>query len=154
MKQSALTKATLGRLPGYLQYLQKQGFQPGDTISATTIARELRLGEVQVRKDLGAVSGTGRPKVGYNALQLMAELENCLNGQEECTAVIVGAGRLGRALLDYEGFGSYGVCILGAFDRNEEKQGVSAKGKPILPMTELETFLRERHVRVGVVTVG
>lgn len=44
MKQSALTKATLGRLPGYLQYLQKQGFQPGDTISATTIARELRLG--------------------------------------------------------------------------------------------------------------
>ena len=146
MKQSALTKATLGRLPGYLQYLQKQGFQPGDTISATTIARELRLGEVQVRKDLGAVSGTGRPKVGYNALQLMAELESCLNGQEECTAVIVGAGRLGRALLDYEGFGSYGVCILGAFDRNEEKQGV--------PMTELETFLRERHVRVGVVTVG
>ena len=101
MKQSALTKATLGRLPGYLQYLQKQGFQPGDAISATTIARELRLGEVQVRKDLGAVSGTGRPKVGYNALQLMAELESCLNGQERCAAVIVGAGRLGRALLDY-----------------------------------------------------
>lgn len=115
---------------------------------------ELRLGEVQVRKDLGAVSGTGRPKVGYNALQLMAELESCLNGQERCVAVIVGAGRLGRALLDYEGFGNYGVSILGAFDRDEEKLGFSAKGKPILPMTELEAFLQEQHVRVGVVTVG
>ena len=92
--------------------------------------------------------------MGYNALQLMAELENCLNGQERCVAVIVGAGRLGRALLDYEGFGNYGVSILGAFDRDEEKLGFSAKGKPILPMTELEAFLQEQHVRVGVVTVG
>ena len=84
----------------------------------------------------------------------MAELESCLNGQERCAAVIVGAGRLGRALLDYEGFGNYGISIVGAFDRSEEKLGFSAKGKPILPMTELEAFLQEQHVRVGVVTVG
>ena len=46
------------------------------------------------------------------------------------------------------------MSILGAFDRDEEKLGFSAKGKPILPMTELEAFLQEQHVRIGVVTVG
>ena len=98
MKQSALTKATLGRLPGYLQYLQKQGFQPGDTISATTIARELRLGEVQVRKDLAMVSDGGRPKIGYQRESLIDDIEQFLGYDNTTDAVLIGAGKLGESV--------------------------------------------------------
>lgn len=154
MIRAQLAKATLGRLPGYLEYLRSRNFQPGDCISATVIARELGLGEVQVRKDLGAVSGAGRPKIGYDAVQLMEELENCLNGQEHCAAAIVGAGRLGRALLDYEGFERFGIEVLAAFDRDADKLGFAPSGKPILPSSELESYMKERRVRIGIVAVG
>ena len=64
-----LSKATIGRLPGYLEYINS--LPPHTThISATTIARGLNLGEVQVRKDLSAVCGTGKPRVGYSVVDL------------------------------------------------------------------------------------
>ena len=88
----------MGRIPLYLKYL-KSAAHDAENISATQLARALALGEVQVRKDLGAVSGEGRPKTGYNVSDLIAALEDYLSGA--CTnVVIVGAGKLGRALLD------------------------------------------------------
>ena len=73
MKQIEVSRATMGRIPMYLKYL-KSAIHSGDNISATTIAKQLGLGEVQVRKDLSAVSGAGRPKTGYNIGELIASL--------------------------------------------------------------------------------
>ena len=153
MKQSALTKATLGRLPGYLQYLQKQGFQPGDAISATTIARELRLGEVQVRKDLALVSGGGRPKIGYQRLGLVEDIEQFLGYDNTNDAVLIGAGKLGRALLGYSGFSEYGLNIVAAFDSDASVAGTDASGKPVLPLSALEDLCSRRKILIGILTV-
>ena len=101
-----ISRATLGRIPAYLRYLKN--LPPCvQTISATVIARELGLGEVQVRKDLGALCGTGKPKIGYVCAELIDSLEGCLRSDDGGT-VIVGAGKLGRALLDYGGFAAAG----------------------------------------------
>ena len=132
----------MGRLPVYLKYL-KEKESKADNISATTIARELRMGEVRVRKDLGSVSGAGRPKTGYNIGELMFAIENYLRGEKTTEVVIVGAGKLGRALLDYSGFGEYGLDVAAAFQ----------SGKPILPMSELSRFCREHDVGIGIITV-
>ena len=69
MKQIEVSRATMGRLPVYLKYL-KNTDPSTENISATALAKELGLGEVQVRKDLGAVSGAGRPKTGYRISEL------------------------------------------------------------------------------------
>ena len=103
MKQTEVSRATIGRIPLYLRYLKNKP-HTAKNISATTLARELGLGEVQVRKDLGIVSGAGRPKTGYNIEALISALERFLSRDEENSVVIVGAGKLGRALLDYGGF--------------------------------------------------
>ena len=58
MKQTEISRATIGRLPIYLEYLKNAGHL-SENISATTLARNLGLGEVQVRKDLNMVSGAG-----------------------------------------------------------------------------------------------
>ena len=102
MKQIEVSRATMGRIPMYLKYL-KSAIHSGDNISATTIAKQLGLGEVQVRKDLSAVSGAGRPKTGYNIGELIASLENFLNDGTIRKVVLIGAGKIGRALLDYKG---------------------------------------------------
>lgn len=151
MQNREISRATLGRIPIYLQYLKTLPPQIRN-ISATSIAKELGLGEVQVRKDLGSISGVGKPKVGYDAAQLAQSLEtylSCENGG----AVIIGAGKLGRALLDYSGFAGYGLEILAAFDRTVTAEEQSETGKRILPMESLEAFCTEKPVQIGIIAV-
>ena len=154
MERSNVTKATLGRLPQYLQFLN--GLPPGqyDHISATTIAKMLSLGEVQVRKDLAAVSGLGKPKVGYRTSELIKDLEDALGCKKLTPAILVGAGKLGRALLDYNGFEEYGVQITAAFDCNEQVLRMNKISKEILPISSLKKYCTENGIRIGIITVG
>lgn len=150
MKNSYVSRATIGRIPVYLRYL-KNNYHGTENISATSLARALGLGEVQVRKDLSAVSGAGRPKTGYNIGELTQVLEEFLGGKSN--VVIVGAGKLGRALLDYGGFGDYGLNITAAFDAAADDVSHSNNGKPILPADRLESFCAENNVKIGIITV-
>ena len=153
MKQNEVSRATMGRIPVYLRYLREHT-RPGGNISATTLAQQLHLGEVQVRKDLNAISGAGRPRTGYDTRELIAALERYLGCGERGGVVIVGAGKLGRALLDYRGFGDYGLEILAAFDAAvEDAPRQSNSGKPIYPMRELSGFCARNAVRIGIITV-
>ena len=115
-----VSKATLGRIPRYLNLLKELSPEKVPYISATTISRELSLGEIQVRKDLANVSGAGRPRLGYATDELIERLEDCLGHNSVTFAVLVGAGKLGRALLQYGGFENFGVKITAAFDLNEQ----------------------------------
>lgn len=152
MRGCEVSRATIGRIPIYLKYLKNANHYM-DNISATTIAKELGMGEVQVRKDLGAVSGMGRPKTGYNIQNLIATLENYLAHDEENNVIIAGAGKLGRALLDYGGFDEYGIKITAAFDIAVSGTEYSNSGKPIYPMENMESFCRTNRVGIGVITV-
>ena len=152
MKQAEVSRATIGRIPTYLKYLKDKALKT-ENISATTLAKELGLGEVQVRKDLGAVSGAGRPKTGYNVSELIAVLEKFLAHDENSNVVIVGAGKLGRALLDYGGFRDYGLDIMAAFDKAVDTPEKSNLGKPVYSMDMLDDFCKENNIRIGVIAV-
>ena len=152
MKQIEVSRATMGRLPVYLKYL-KITDPTTENISATALAKELGLGEVQVRKDLGAVSGAGRPKTGYRISELIEVLEKFLGHNENGNVVIVGAGKLGRALLDYGGFRDYGLDIMAAFDKAVTEPETSNLGKPVYSMDRLDDFCRENNIRNGVIAV-
>ena len=152
MNGYSVPKATFGRLPLYLQYLKSLPKVKGATISATAIAKGLSLGDVQVRKDLAVVSGAGKPKIGYMQETLIADLERHLGYERLTSAVLVGAGKLGRALLDYEGFEAFGVKIVAGFDRDES--ALQKGSKEILPMVELEAFCCSHGIKLGIITVG
>ena len=154
MERSNVTKATLGRLPQYLQFLNGLPSGQYDHISATTIAKMLSLGEVQVRKDLAAVSGLGKPKVGYRTSELISDLEDALGCKKLTPAILLGAGKLGRALLDYNGFEEYGVQITAAFDCNEQVLRMNKTSKEILPISSLKKYCSENGIRIGIITVG
>ncbi len=153
MKQANVMKATLGRLPAYLQYLKTVDPKECENISATIIAKALGLGEVQVRKDLNSVSGAGRPKLGYKTSDLIKRLEEVLGQKAVCKAVIIGAGKLGNALLDYKGFSNYGLEISAAFDIDAEIIGTQESGKDILHLDCLEEHCKSEDVKIGIITV-
>lgn len=147
------SNATAERLPVYLDYLKLRRSEGIKTISAPYIARSLGMGEVQVRKDLSSVSKCGKPKVGFNIDDLIADIENRLGPETRRRAVIIGCGRLGSALLDYEGFTLYGVDIVAAFDTKFESASDDGKGKKLLPMSELRNYIEENNVEIGIITV-
>lgn len=149
MNRAEVSRATLGRVPMYLKYLKEKN-APEENISATALAKALGLGDVQVRKDLAAVSGAGRPKTGYNAGELTAALEGVLGGGKKNKVVLVGAGKLGSALLDYGGFDEYGLEISAAFDVDPSgKNSV----KPVYDISELEDFCRRENIKIGIIAV-
>ena len=151
MQQKELSKAVLKRLPGYLSYLKGLPADGPSYISATTIANALNMGEVQVRKDLAVVSKAGRPKIGYPRTDLIENISRYLCYDNTTDAILVGAGRLGQALLGYSGFEAYGLNILAAFDAAPIAHEV--EGKPILSMEELEGYCQEHNVHMGIITV-
>lgn len=153
MDKCTISKATLGRLPSYLEFLRNLPPDKVPYISATAIAKHLGLGEVQVRKDLAAVSGAGKPKLGYVTEELIQKLEDCLGCNRMTSAVLVGAGKLGKALFDYSGFEKFGVKIIAAFDSNEMALSLSGKVE-ILPISQFEQFCKEHNVKLGIITVG
>ncbi|MCQ2506177.1 MAG: redox-sensing transcriptional repressor Rex [Lachnospiraceae bacterium] len=142
-----ISKATLSRLPEYLEYLRQQESFVTD-ISATAIAKGLHLGEVQVRKDLSSVCGNGKPKTGYNIDDLKSSIEHALGKKQKSEAVIIGAGKLGKALLSFDGFSEYGLLVRTAFDSSLE-----VIGDNILPMEELASYCSLHQVEIGILTV-
>lgn len=150
--RQAITRATLGRLPLYLQYL-KSPDADGEYISATKIANALKLGEVQVRKDLSSVSSGGKPKVGYIRENLIDDINTALGCDQTSNAVIVGAGKLGNALLGFDGFADFGLKIVAAFDTDSAKYGNLVSDNPILPMEQLRPFCQEKNIHIGIITV-
>ncbi len=152
MDRKEISKSVLKRLPGYLSYLRSLPDGTATYISATALANALGMGEVQVRKDLAMVSDGGRPKIGYLRESLIEDISQFLGYDNTTDAILVGAGKLGQALLGYSGFEAYGLNIRAAFDvapltdRTED-------GKPILPIEGLESFCRANKILMGIITV-
>ncbi len=152
MEEKKVSKSVLKRLPGYLAYLKGLPEDSPAHISATSLANALGMGEVQVRKDLAIVSDGGRPKIGYLREGLIADIEQFLGYDNTTDAVLIGAGKLGLALMGYSGFEEYGLNIQAAFDVAPTMEKTE-EGQPIYPMSKLEHFCKVHKVLMGIITV-
>ena len=152
MEKKKISQAVLKRLPDYLEYLKSLPEDPHAHISATALASALGRGEVQVRKDLAMVSDGGRPRIGYLRGALIEDIEQFLGYDNTNDAVLIGAGKLGQALLEYRGFEEYGLNILAAFDVDPTLKQTEG-GKPVYPLGDLESYCRRHKVLMAIITV-
>lgn len=151
MESKTVSKKLLYRLPLYLNYLKGLEESVSD-VSAPRIAGALNLGDVLVRKDLAKVSNEGRRRRGYPRENLIRDIEAFLDVHGLTCAVIVGAGKLGQALMDYSGFEESGLQILAGFDVKPSAPRTEG-GKPIYDISLLAPFCELNTVPVGIITV-
>ena len=153
-KETLLSRQTIARMPYYLNQLYRLHENGEAHVSAPMIARELKLSDVQVRKDLAQVShNSGRPKTGFLVEELIEDIEQYLGYHNTDDAVLVGAGHLGTALLSYKGFAAYGMNIVAAFDSDPQKIGKKINGKTIYGLEQLPDICEQMNIHIGIITV-
>lgn len=144
----------LRRMPYYLQYLKGLYQQEIKTVAAPAMAQHFGLNEVQVRKDLAAVSKVqGKPRAGFCVADLIRDMEEFLGCHIVDDAVLVGVGLLGKSLLSYKGFEEYGVKIVAAFDNDKKLVGTEIDNHKVLAAGTISDICRRLKTHIGIIAV-
>lgn len=154
MSNNPIPLQTYKRLPQYYTYIKVLMEKGEERLSAPAIAQALQLNEVQVRKDLAAVSREGgKPRMGFLVEELYESIRENLGYNNVTDAILVGAGYLGRALLNYKGFSESGLKIVAAFDVNESLIGQVVVGKKIMHIREMQSIVPRLRTQIGILAV-
>ncbi|MCA9394780.1 MAG: redox-sensing transcriptional repressor Rex [Candidatus Omnitrophica bacterium] len=129
--------------------LQKLGFV---RIYSDDLAEAIGVTAVQVRKDFSLFAISGNKRGGYVVAELINQLNNKLGKNETQEAILVGAGNIGRALLQYDGFSREGIRLVAAFDIDPARHDAGA-GIPVLPFDDMSAFVRREGIITGIIAV-
>ena len=148
-----IPRPTVKRLSMYLRTLDVAAGEGRSTISSSAIARAFGFTDAQVRRDLACLGQTGRPGVGYQPATLAARIRKALSLDRTWNLAIVGAGKIGAALMGYPRFAGGGFRVTAAFDADPELIGQEVAGTCIQPLSQLERVVREADVDLAVLAV-
>ncbi len=153
MKKEKISSAVIRRLPRYYRHLDDLYRNGVVRISSSALAKSMGLTASQIRQDLSCFGGFGQQGYGYNVERLRSEVADILGMNRAHTVVILGAGNLGRALIENFPFRANGFRLIAAFDVDPVLVGTRLGGVPVYHTQMLESYMREHKVNVGVLTV-
>ena len=153
MRKEKISSAVIRRLPRYYRHLDDLYRGGTVRISSSALAKSMGLTASQIRQDLSCFGGFGQQGYGYKVERLRSEGAEILGMSRDHTLIILGAGNLGRALIENFPFAANGFRLVAAFDVNPELVGAPLGGVPVLHMDELEDFLGDCTASVGLLTV-
>ena len=153
MKRVKVSNNVIRRLPRYLRKLDELAANGVDKISSRQLGEELGLTSSQVRQDFNCFGEFGQQGYGYNVSALRAQIAAILGMDRQYSAVLIGVGNIGRALMENFCFSDWGVKLAAAFDIKPALIGTAYRGVPIHAMEELESYLRQNKVDIAVLTV-
>lgn len=153
MKKQKVSNAVIRRLPRYYRHLTDLSKAGVLRISSSALGTAMNLTASQIRQDLSCFGEFGQQGYGYNVESLRNEVAEILGMSRGHTAVILGVGNLGRALIENFSFQRCGFQLTAAFDVDPELIGHEISGIRIHSADELEAYLREEPASVGVLTV-
>ncbi|HHU92169.1 MAG TPA: redox-sensing transcriptional repressor Rex [Halanaerobiaceae bacterium] len=155
MKRSNyIPKATIERLPLYYRCLEKlSAYEQDEVVSSRELGERLGIPPTQVRKDLSYYGEFGRRGVGYDIEDLKKSLAKILGINKTWPAVLVGAGNLGRALVNYEGFQKMGLQITDVIDADLDKIGNNVGEITVRSTKDLAEIVKNKQVKIGIIAV-
>ena len=148
-----IAESTVRRLSLYLRVLEQAAARGLQTISSVVLAEEGGTTSAQVRKDLSFFGSFGKRGRGYNVAELVAALQEILGLGREWKVYIVGAGKIGSALVSYRGFSQRGFRVVGIYDNNPQMVGRMLDGVGIRSMAQLEHDAARELPDIAVLTV-
>jgi redox-sensing transcriptional repressor len=148
-----IADSTVRRLSAYLRFLEDFEGRGLKTISSDELARRGGTTSAQVRKDLSFFGSFGKRGLGYSVPELAGRLREILGLGRKWKIIIVGAGKIGAALVQYRGFKQRGFHILAAYDNDSSKIGRTMEGIPVRDISHLERDLNKEMPDIAVLAV-
>ncbi|MBQ8357398.1 MAG: redox-sensing transcriptional repressor Rex [Clostridia bacterium] len=153
IKGNSVSPAVIKRLPRYFRYLRELIRSGKMRISSGELSELMHVTASQIRQDLNCFGGFGQQGYGYNVNYLYTRICEILGVGEGFSAIVIGAGNLGRALVRNPMFEKRGVDIVGMFDVSPDVIGITVAGNTVRNMEELEAFCGEHQVDIAVLTL-
>lgn len=153
MEVKEISQAVVGRLPRYFRYLGELRDEGVERISSQELSELMKVTASQIRQDFNNFGGFGQQGYGYNVEFLYKEISKILGLDNQHNFIIVGAGNLGRALGNYINFERRGFIFKGMFDEDPDLVGTDVRGIKVMPMEEMERFVRENNIDIAVLTI-
>lgn len=148
-----IAESTVRRLSLYLRFLEEFEARGHTTISSDELAARGGTTSAQVRKDLSFFGSFGKRGLGYSVPELTGRLREILGLQKEWRVIIIGAGKIGAALAQYEGFRQRGFRVAAVFDADPAKVGQTLDGVTVRHVSELDRVAAREHPDIAVITV-
>ena len=148
-----IAESTVRRLSAYLRFLEDSESRGLTTISSDELARRGGTTSAQVRKDLSFFGSFGKRGLGYAVPELAGRLREILGLGRKWKIVIIGAGKIGAALVQYRGFKQRGFHVQAAYDSDHSKAGKTLEGVPVRDMAQLEKDVHKDPPDIAVLAV-
>ena len=147
-----VAESTIRRLSLYLRFLEEFEEQGTETVSSEALAGRGGTTSAQVRKDLSFFGSFGKRGLGYSVPELAGRLRTIIGLGHRYPLALIGAGKIGSALVQHSGFAERGFDIAAIFDQDPGKIGQSWDGNLVCDIGQLEAMLTAEPVEIGVIT--
>jgi len=151
IKKKIISSAVIRRLPRYYQFLGELLEHDITKISSTELSVKMDLTASQIRQDLNNFGCFGQQGYGYNVAALRNEIKKIIGLDQNYKMVLVGVGKIGRALLSYDNFQNYTFAAL--FDKDKDVIGEEINGLKVTDAENLEDYLNENQIDIVVLTL-
>ncbi len=153
MANKGISSAVTKRLPRYYRYLTDLKDQGVERISSKELSEKMKVTASQIRQDFSNFGGFGQQGYGYNVEYLYKEIGKILGLDTKRKLVIIGAGNMGQALANYQGFSKRGFILTGIFDISDNVIGTDIGEYKVRALSELEEVIKNNDVKIAVIAV-
>lgn len=143
----------LVRVTRYFRTLNRLKTIGLERVFAHNLADAAGVSAATVRKDFSQLEIYGQKRGGYDLLELLAALGELLGKGDSQNCIIIGCGRIGKALMHYSGFEQDGIKVVAGFDSDPLVYSDSSHPIPVYPLSRIDEVVQARDVKVGILTV-
>ncbi|MBE0669399.1 MAG: redox-sensing transcriptional repressor Rex [Anaerolineales bacterium] len=153
MNAEKIPDIIIGRLPVYLRALQRMADNGIKTTSSQELGEHVGISAAQIRKDISQFGEFGKQGTGYSIAYLLDKLREILKVDRIWDVVLVGAGDMGHALANYQGFKNRGFHIVAIFDNNKEKIGEKIGEFTVQDAEKMTESIKAANIKIAMLTV-
>lgn len=143
----------IGRLPVYLRELQRMADMGLKTTSSQELGEHVGISAAQIRKDISQFGEFGKQGTGYSIEYLIDKLREILKVDRIWDVAVVGAGDVGRAIANYQGFRDRGFHVVAIFDNDKSKVGQPMGELNVEDTEVMSARVKELGVKIAMLTV-
>jgi redox-sensing transcriptional repressor len=154
MKNFIFSEGVIQRVSQYLRFLIELKDIGKRTVTSSDISENTKINSAEIRRDLINLRIKGKRGVGFNIDALINSFNQILGHEANVKLILVGAGNLGRAILNYQILKKFGFNIEYVFDNNEKIIGKKISEKEVMDIIFLQDVINENNIRVAILAVS